>query len=586
MLMLFSLMVLAACRDDTSAKEDANEDDVKVEAEKENQSPQQGGRVTGAMYSAPSGMFNPLFYEDIYDDTILAFTHEALFTQNENLEYEALLAMDNWELNDDHTELTIHLEEDVTWHDGEAFTADDVVFTYQVVADPDYMKAGGIRSNYVTPLLGYGEYTEGETDEFEGVVAEDDHTVIFKFSEPTVTPEYIASLRIIPKHIFKEIPVIDMPKESLEIETVVGTGPFQLADIVEREQYVLEKNKDYWQGEPYLDEITWKMIEQPNVIHVLKDEEIDFIENPSGLPKEKHQQVSKLDNIKMIEQADFNYQLLGFKHNHRPTEDVEKGTINPDNWEPNEKLPKEVRQAIGFAINRAELIGENHDEGLLHGKGQLINAPIAPQSWAYNDKITDDYPYDPKKAAEILDEAGYELGEDGFRTDPDGDEWTLNMDYPAGNKLREQAAPLIKEFLEDVGIKINLREPKEMSTYVAELADDDTDWDLYLIGWNLDLKDPDPLGLWGIDNMYNFSRWNNPKSDELLYNALEDSEALDQEKRTDIYADWQELFSEDLPGLILFTENSLWTYNKRLHGVEPLPHTLYHGSHLWWVDDN
>src|SRR5699024_7694773 len=99
-LMLFSLMVLAACRDDTSAKEDANEDDVKVEAETDDQSPHQGVRVTVAMYSAPSGMFNPLFYEDIYDDTILAFTHEALFTQNENLEYEALLAMDNWELKD------------------------------------------------------------------------------------------------------------------------------------------------------------------------------------------------------------------------------------------------------------------------------------------------------------------------------------------------------------------------------------------------------------------------------------------------------------------------------------------------------
>src|SRR5699024_5107125 len=116
-------------------------------------------------------------------------------------------------------------------------------------------------------------------------------------------------------------------------------------------------------------------------------------------------------------------------------------------------------------------------------------------------------------------------------------------------------------------IKINLREPKEMSTYVAELADDDTDWDLYLIGWNLDLKDPDPLGLWGIDNMYNFSRWNNPKSDELLYNALEYSEALDQEKRTDIYAVCQEFVSEIFAGFILLTENSLCTYNKRLHGV-------------------
>src|SRR5699024_11873711 len=101
-----------------------------------------------------------------------------------------------------------HLKEDVTWHDGENFTAHDVVFTYQSIADPDYVKAGGVRSNYVTPLLGYEEYVEGETDEFEGVVAEDDYTVTFNFNEPNVTPEYIASFTIIQEHNFVDISVI------------------------------------------------------------------------------------------------------------------------------------------------------------------------------------------------------------------------------------------------------------------------------------------------------------------------------------------------------------------------------------------
>src|SRR5699024_927635 len=96
-----------------------------------------------------------------------------------------------------------------------------------------------------------------------------------------------------------------------------------------------------------------------------------------------------------------------------------------------------------------------------------------------------------------------------FRTDPDGNEWVLNMDYPTGNELRERAAPLIKDYLEEVGIEVNLRQPKEMSAYVPELTDDDSDWDLYLIGWSLGSGDPDPLGLWGINDAYNFSRWNN-----------------------------------------------------------------------------
>src|SRR5699024_10884801 len=114
---------------------------------------------------------------------------------------------------------------------------------------------------------------------------------------------------------------------------------------------------------------------------------------------------------------------------------IEEGVIDPDNWVPNEKLPKEVRQAIAYAVDRQGLIGEQHGEGLLHGRGQIINSPIATQFWAYDDDAAINYTYDPDKAEEILDEAGYELGDDGFRTDPDGNEWVLNMDYPTGNEL-------------------------------------------------------------------------------------------------------------------------------------------------------
>lgn len=581
-------LMLSGCSNDEdgtaggSGNDAGKADDGEVEAE-----PQPGGAVTGAMFAAPSGMFNPLFYEESHEANILDFTHEALFVQNDNLEFEANLAQDDWELNDDQTELTVHLQEDVTWHDGEDFTADDVVFTYQTMADPDYIKAGGVRSNYVIPLRGYEAYVEGETDDFEGVEALDEQTVVFHFTEPQVTPEYIASFPIIPEHIFEDIPVANMPQadESRESGAVIGTGPFQFTEMVEREQYVLEKYTDYWQAEPYLDKVTWKVIEQSELTESLETGDIDFVATPGGIAPIDYEMVEGFNHINTLEQTAFHYQLLGFKLNHRTTEDVEAGNIHPDDWVPNDKLPKEVRQAIAYAVDRESLIGEQHGEGLLHGKGVPIDSPIAPSSWAYDDEASSHYTYDPDKAADILDEAGYELGSDGFRTDPDGNEWILNMDYPAGNDLRERAAPLIKDDLEEVGIQVNLREPQDMSAYVSELTDDDTDWDLYLIGWNFGSHDPDPLGLWGIDDVYNFSRWNNPDSDELLYKALETPDAFKQDFRAEIYTEWQQLFSEDLPALLLFAPNSLWGYNDRLHGVVPLPHTMYHNPHLWWVDD-
>ncbi|HLS60058.1 MAG TPA: peptide-binding protein [Virgibacillus sp.] len=585
---MFALF-LGACNQKDSEPVDRDKEDENDQVTDESTSdPVEGGTITGAMYSAPTGMFNPIFYEEAYEANILDFTHESLFSQDEELGFEPNLAED-WELNDDQTEMTVHLNEGVTWHDGKEFTAHDVVFTYQAIADPDYVKAGGVRTSpYAASLLGYEEYNDGETEEFSGVVAEDDYTVIFKFQEPSVTPEYIANFPIIPKHVFEDIPVIDIPEAaaSLEPGEVIGTGPFKFTEMVEREQYVLERHEDYWKDKPYLDKIVWKIIEQSVMTGLLEKGEIDFVADPGGIPPADFDIVDDYGNINIIEQADFGYQLLGFKMNHRTDEDVEDGVIEPDNWVENEKLPKEVRQAIAYAIDRVGIVGEGHGEGLLHGRGQPINSPIALQFWAYDDEAAFNYTQDLDKAAELLDEAGYELGDDGFRTDPNGDEWILNMDYPTGNELREKVAPLIKEYLEEVGIEVNLRQPKEMSTYVPELEDDNTDWDLYLIGWSLGSGDPDPLGLWGINDAYNFSRWNNPDSDELLNKALKAPEAFEQDYRAEVYSEWQELFSEDLPALLLFAENKLWAHDELIHGIKPLPHTMYQDSHLWWLEND
>ena len=206
------------------------------------------------------------------------------------------------------------------------------------------------------------------------------------------------------------------------------------------------------------------------------------------------------------------------------------------------------------------------------------------QFWAYDENAAVNYNYDPDKAGEILDELGYvDVNGDGFREDPNGNEWILNMDYPTGNELREKSAPIIQQHLEKVGIKVNLRQPKEMSAYVPGLTNDNTDWDLYLIGWSLGVRILIHWDYGVLQDAYNFSRWNNPKSDELLYKALKAPEAFEQKYRTEVYAEWQGLFSEELPALILYAQNSIWAYNKRIHEVQALPHTMYQDPHLWWV---
>ncbi|MDS9470679.1 peptide-binding protein [Sporosarcina pasteurii] len=591
MIILFMFgLVLAACSADEpdGEKGDGKATETTEEEKAASDGPKDGGTITGAMHTAPAGMFNPIFYEEAYEANILDFTHEGLTSQNESLEFIPKLAK-SWETNEDQTEITFQLEEGVKWHDGEEFTADDVVFTYKAISDPDYVSAGGVRTNYVEPLLGYEEYASGETDEFVGVVADSDYQVTFKFEEPNIMPLYYTSFPIIPEHVFKDIPVAEIPEaaESLDAGKVIGTGPFKFTEMIEREQYILERHEDYWQGKPHLDKLVWKIVQQSVMTGLLEKGEIDFIALPGGIDPADFDMVNEYENVTMIEQPDFGYQILGFKHNHRTAEDVENGVINPDNWVPNEKIadPK-VRQAIAWAIDRQGLIGEGHGQGLLHGHGELINSPIAVQFWAYDENAGMNYSYDPEKAMEMLDELGYvDVDGDGYREDPDGNEWVLNMEYPTGNQLREKSAPIIADNLDKVGIKVDLRQPKEMSVYVEGLTNDNSDWDLYLIGWNLGSGDPDPLGLWGIKDAYNFSRWNNPESDELLYDAVKAPNAFEQDYRVEKYREWQDLYSEDLPALILYAQNSIWAYNDRLQGVEVLPYTMYKDAHTWWVND-
>lgn len=580
LVMMLLLGMLAACSKD-SGKSDS---DNKQTNENNNNEPQKGGTLIGAMDTAPAGVFNPIFYTEAYEANILSFTHEGLVTQNNKLEFIPSLA-EKWEFNEDQTELTFYLRKNVKWHDGKPFTAHDVVFTYQTIASPGYIEAGGVRTEYVEKLLGYEDYVAGKTDEFQGVLALDEHTVVFKFKEPNVKALADASFSIIPKHKFEGMKISDIPEAAATLKPgeVVGTGPFKFTEMVEGEQYVLEKNPDYWQGEPYLDKVVWKVMDQSVILGALETGEIDFVADPNGFPAADYEMVSQMDHIEIIEQPDFGYQLMGFMVNHRTPEDASKGVIKPDNWVPNEKLKdKRVRQAIAYAVDRKSLI-----EGLLFGRGEVINAPIATQFWAYDGEKPNQYPFDPEKAKQLLDEAGYkDVDGDGFREDPNGEKWVLTLNYPLGNKIRERSAPIIEKFLEDVGIEIDLKQPMEFSAYADALEKDNQDWDLYLLGWSLSSTDPDPSGLWSSKAAYNYGRWYNPEADALLEKAVAPPDAFNQDYRKQVYSDWQVMFQDDLPALILYAQNKLYAYNKRLHNVDPLPYSIINNPHLWWVDQN
>ncbi|MDQ0206780.1 peptide-binding protein [Alkalicoccobacillus murimartini] len=545
--------------------------------------PVEGGNVNLAMFSPPENLFNPIFYTALYDAHILDITHEALVTQDEEFTFIPKLA-EGWEFSDDNTELTYTLREDVKWHDGEDFNADDVIFTFTSIADPDYVTAGGVRVDYVNSLVGYEEYSSGEADEFEGIEKIDDYTVKFTFAEPNVKALADTAFAIIPEHVFADIPVAEIPENaaSREAGEVVGTGPFKLADYMEGEQYILEANEDYYQGAPHLETITWKTVGQSVAGGMLENGELDYI--PRDLAPQDAASIEELEGIELFEQPQLGYQYMGFKLHHGPDESLS----DKDTWEVNEKLEsKELRQAIAYAFDRQAIVGDPEaGNGLLGGRGIVLDAPFPEASWAYNPDAIEGYEHDPAKAEEVLEAAGYvDTNDDGFREDPDGNELVLNLDYPVGNETREKMAPVIQQDLEAVGLKVELRTPREAPAHFDLVEQNNTDVDLYLAGWSLDAGDPDPSSLYKSTAPYNYPRWDNEASDQLLDDAVNPEFAFEQDYRQEKYVEWAQNFVDELPVLPVYSENEIHAWNSKLTNVTIKPFTFKDDTHLWqWTE--
>ena len=577
---LSASLLLAACGGNSGQETPAAPENTEPKEEQAAGEPQQGGTITAAMFSAPGHQFNPIFYADSYEANILDFTHEGLVQLSESLEWIPSLAKD-WEFNDDFTELTYTLNDNVKWHDGEEFTAADVVFTFTSIADPQYVPAGGVRVDYVNQLVGYEEYVAGEADTLAGVEAISDYEVKFTFKEPSITALQYTSFPIIPAHVFEGVAVADMPAHpaSRNAGEVIGTGPFKLAQMQEGEQYVLERNEDYWQGAPYLDRVVWKVVNQDVMLGQLQNEEIHMVGLPGGINAADVADVEAMPNVDVVTDQDFGYQYLGFKLHHSQGEQA--NWTDKSAWIPNEKVQEvKVRQAIAHAINR-----EGFVQGLLHGSGTVLNAPFPEASWAFDPEAVNQYEHSEERANALLDEAGFvDVTGDGFREDLNGNEWTLNLDYPSGNRVRELTAPIIKENLEAVGIRVNLRSPREAAAHFELVEKNNTDWDMYLAGWGLSTGDPDPSGIHRSTAAYNYLRWNDAHSDELLDKALKAPEAFELEYRKAIYNEWAQYYSEQLPAIPLYSANVNVAFNKKFNGWTIKPRNVNSDAHLWWLE--
>jgi len=434
---------------------------------------------------------------------------------------------------------TYRIHKDLTWSDGVPVTSDDLIFVYNSIGHKDYP---GVRfdSDYHN-VVGMLDYNQGKADTISGLKRIDDKTLEVSFYEFTPAILWGAGLtyQAEPAHYLKDIPIDKMESHDKVRKNPLSYGPFMVSNIVPGESVEYVPNP-YWFGEkPKVDKIVAKRTSSDTIVEALKAGTFDIVNriNVNSYPEYKD-----LNNITLTSAVSRSLGYLGFKQGKW---DVETKQVVPD---PNAKLADvKLRQAIAYAMNNEEVAELFYND--LRIPANALITPYHASFW--NDK-QEGYPYNPEKAKQILDEAGYkDVDGDGLREDPKGNKLQINYLSMSGGDIAEPLAQFYIQNFRDVGLDVVLQNGRliEMNAFYDMVEEDNEDIDLFAGAWLVG-SNPEPSGLWGRHSLFNYVRFAADENDKLIQ-AINSNDAfgpdgMDNEYMVKAYHDWQKYAMEQV----------------------------------------
>ena len=509
-----------------------------------------GGDLTIATISEPL-TFNLAIANDASSTGVLGYLFEGLTEISWLTDRVEPALAESWDRSDDGLTWTFHLRRDVTWHDGEPFTAHDVDFTFNRIIYNDEIPASG-RSAFEFPYLdGRGQWRSSRM----GVAVIDDYTV--ELTLPVPFAPFLRSMgtAVYPKHILETHVDDGTFADTWGIDTdpaeIVGTGPFTIESYQPGEQVVLARNPDYWMtdGEgnrlPYLDRIVHNIVED-------LDAELDsFLAGESDLHGVLGEEYAELEPLQA--EGDFTIHrrgpgfgttFLGFNVN--PGQSPETGepyvAAHKLGWFGN----LQFRQAVAHSVDKDTIIDD-----VQHGLGYPQWSSISPAAGDFHNPDVRRYPYDLDEANVILDGLGWtDTDGDGVREDSDGNAIEFTLVTNEGNSVREAATRIIRDGMEAIGLGVELL-VIDFGELVGQLSST-YDWEAVVIGLT---GDSDPYGgietwhstgslhLWHPNQTEPATDWE-AEIDELYVLG---SQELDHARRVEHYRRAQEIVAENVP---------------------------------------
>jgi len=499
-----------------------------------------GDTLIRALAANISGLI-PNITGDKYSHDAVALIYNGLITHDKDTNIIPDLA-ESWTLAPDCRELTLKLRKNARWHDGRPFTADDVVFTYQLMTHPK------------TP--------SPYKDDFEDVAsveAVDPFTVRVRYTQPFANALYIWGQTMLPKHLLEKHMQEGKLKEAPQNFTnPVGTGPYRFHEIRSGEKIVVVANPDYYAGRPYVSRVVYRIIpSQATMFLELKAKGIDQADLTALQYARQTDHPAFRSVYSKFRYAANVYTYLGLNHKDPRFAD------------------KRVRQAFAHAINRRDLI-----EGVRLGMASEATGPYKPGTWVYNPNVRT-YPHDPARARKMLAEAGWMTkNADGLLV-KDGQPFTFDLLISQGSDEGRKLAEIIQAQLREIGIGAELR-VLEWAALLKEHIKKRT-FAAAVLAWGVGL-DPDQYGIWhssqaGPDE-FNFVSYKNAEVDALLVRGRR---TCQQSERKRIYDRLQEILAEEQPLVFLFFRDTLPAVASRVQGIVPGAIGINYNTNEWYV---
>jgi|SRR5690625_4260569 len=499
------------------------------------------GQVVVGLSQEPT-VFHPLISSIEVDHGVWWNVYDPLWAADENGEFIPKLAVEvpsveNGGVSEDGRTWHVKLRDDVVWHDGTPFTAEDVKYTLELINNPEFNARTRQGHEYV-----------------QDIEIINDHEIRWTMSE--VYAPYVSQLSstfITPKHILEKDE--DINRSSLSRQPI-GTGPFKFKERVSGDRVTLVANEDYFGDGPYLEELVFKYIPDLNALYSqFRTGQIDMV-GIRGIPHNFYDEIKEVEGLTVLPVPIASIEGVAINHGHPILKE------------------KAVRHALYHAINKEAIA-----ELLYFGLPELTESYLPKTSWAYNPDLPE-HTFDKELAKQILEEAGWKVGADGIR-EKDGERLAFTISTTSGDELRAQTQQLIQQDWKDIGVDLSI------NNMPAAVVWGDfwfkSEFDSVLVSVNyMTGNDPDTTYRFHSNAIQaqggsgsNVGQYINEDVDDLLERG---QRSMDLEERKEIYQEMQEIMRDDLVILPLYQMVRVKGHKDGLNGFAPNVNVL---SNAW-----